>query len=30
MDVVRVLDGFNGEVSNCHFTKSGTQSWRIG
>jgi len=30
MDVVRALDGFNGQVSNCHFTKHGTQAWRIG
>ena len=30
MDVVRALEGFNGQVSNCHFTKHGTQAWKIG
>jgi D-glycero-alpha-D-manno-heptose-7-phosphate kinase len=30
MDVVRTLNGFGGQVSNCHFTKHGTQAWRIG
>ena len=29
MDVVRALNGFGGLVSNCHFTKYGTQAWRI-
>jgi D-glycero-alpha-D-manno-heptose-7-phosphate kinase len=29
MDVVRVLDGFNGQTSNCHFTKHGMQTWKI-
>jgi len=29
MDVVRTLDQFRGQVSNCHFTKHGTQAWRI-
>lgn len=29
MDVIRTLNGFGGQVSNCHFTKNGTQSWRI-
>ncbi|WP_461530851.1 GHMP family kinase ATP-binding protein [Pseudomonas sp. 210_17 TE3656] len=29
MDVIRVLNGFEGQVSNCHFTKHGTQAWRI-
>lgn len=29
MDVVRALQGFGGQVSNCHFTKSGTQAWRL-
>jgi D-glycero-alpha-D-manno-heptose-7-phosphate kinase len=29
MDVVRALGQFNGQVSNCHFTKHGTQAWRI-
>ena len=30
MDVTRVLAQFEGQVSNCHFTKHGTQAWRIG
>ena len=30
MDVIRSLAQFNGLVSNCHFTKNGTQAWRIG
>lgn len=29
MDVVRTLNSFGGQVSNCHFTKNGTQAWRI-
>lgn len=29
MDVVRALDRFNGQVSNCHFTKNGSQAWRL-
>ena len=29
MDVIRVLNGFGGQVSNCHFTKHGTQAWKI-
>lgn len=29
MDVIRALNGFGGQVSNCHFTKQGTQAWRI-
>ncbi len=29
MNVVRVLSTFDGQVSNCHFTKHGTQAWRI-
>ena len=29
MDVIRVLSGFRGQVSNCHFTKHGTQAWRV-
>ena len=29
MDVVRALNKFEGQVSNCHFTKHGTQAWRI-
>ena len=30
MAVVRTLGGFDGQVSNCHFTKYGTQAWRAG
>jgi D-glycero-alpha-D-manno-heptose-7-phosphate kinase len=29
MDVIRTLNGFGGQVSNCHFTKFGAQAWRI-
>ncbi len=29
MDVIRALQHFEGQVSNCHFTKHGTQAWRI-
>jgi D-glycero-alpha-D-manno-heptose-7-phosphate kinase len=29
MDVIRTLNGFGGQVSNCHFTKNGTEAWRI-
>jgi len=29
MDVIRTLNKFEGQVSNCHFTKHGTQAWRI-
>ena len=29
MDVTRALKQFDGEVSNCHFTKHGTEAWRI-
>lgn len=29
MDVIRVLKNFDGQVSNCHFTKYGTQAWKI-
>jgi D-glycero-alpha-D-manno-heptose-7-phosphate kinase len=29
MNVVRKLQSFSGIVSNCHFTKNGTQAWRI-
>jgi D-glycero-alpha-D-manno-heptose-7-phosphate kinase len=29
LDVVRTLEKFGGLVSNCHFTKNGTQAWRI-
>lgn len=29
MDVARSLEGYDGQLSNCHFTKHGTQAWRI-
>jgi D-glycero-alpha-D-manno-heptose-7-phosphate kinase len=29
MDVVRTLNNFGGQISNCHFTKNGTQAWRV-
>lgn len=29
MDVLRALGRFNGQVSNCHFTKNGSQAWRL-
>tara|TARA_Y100000768_G_C23716354_1_gene558208 strand:- start:322 stop:666 length:345 start_codon:yes stop_codon:yes gene_type:complete len=29
MDVIRTLNKFDGEVSNCHFTKNGSQVWKI-
>lgn len=29
MDVMRTLKRFEGQASNCHFTKHGTQAWRI-
>lgn len=29
MNVIRVLNSFGGQVSNCHFTKHGSQAWRM-
>lgn len=29
MDMIRALNTFEGQVSNCHFTKQGTQAWRV-
>jgi D-glycero-alpha-D-manno-heptose-7-phosphate kinase len=29
MNVTRALKPFDGAISNCHFTKHGTQAWRI-
>ncbi len=29
MAVIRTLNKFDGQVSNCHFTKHGAQAWRI-
>ncbi|MDO9163222.1 MAG: GHMP kinase [Methylococcaceae bacterium] len=30
MDITRALRKFNGQLSNCHFTKYGSQAWRVG
>lgn len=29
IEVIQTLNKFNGQISNCHFTKHGTQAWRI-
>lgn len=29
MDLIRALGRFNGQVSNCHFTDHGSQSWTM-
>jgi D-glycero-alpha-D-manno-heptose-7-phosphate kinase len=29
MGVIRTLNAFDGQVSNCNFTENGTQAWRI-
>ena len=29
MDVIRTLNNYEGQVSNAHFTKHGTQAWNI-
>jgi D-glycero-alpha-D-manno-heptose-7-phosphate kinase len=29
MNVIRSLEKFDGQVSNCHFTKQGTEAWRL-
>jgi len=29
MDVIRALSHFEGQVSNCHFTKYGAQAWKV-
>lgn len=29
MNVIRALNRFDGQVSNCHFTKNGSQAWRV-
>lgn len=29
MAVISALQRFDGQVSNCHFTKHGTQAWRV-
>lgn len=29
MAVIRTLNRFEGQVSNCHFTKHGMQAWRV-
>lgn len=30
MNVIRTLNRFGGQTSNCHFTKHGSQAWRVG
>jgi len=29
MNLIRTLNRYEGQVSNCHFTKHGTQAWKI-
>jgi len=29
MKVVQALNEYEGEVSNCHFTKHGAQAWSL-
>jgi D-glycero-alpha-D-manno-heptose-7-phosphate kinase len=29
MEVIRAINQFEGQVSNCHFTKNGSHAWRI-
>jgi D-glycero-alpha-D-manno-heptose-7-phosphate kinase len=29
MQVIRALQAFDGQVSNCHFTENGAQAWRL-
>ena len=29
MNLIRTLNRYDGQVSNCHFTKNGTQAWKI-
>lgn len=29
MNVIRTLNQFEGQVSNCHFTQHGSQAWRL-
>jgi D-glycero-alpha-D-manno-heptose-7-phosphate kinase len=29
MDVLRTLQEFQGQVNNCHFTKHGSQAWKL-
>jgi D-glycero-alpha-D-manno-heptose-7-phosphate kinase len=29
MEVIHKLGEYDGQVSNCHFTKYGTQAWRL-
>lgn len=29
MSMIRALNDFPGQISNCHFTKYGTQAWRV-
>ena len=29
MDLIRTLKDIDGQTNNCHFTKNGTQAWRV-
>ncbi len=29
INVIRALNNYEGQVSNCHFTKHGTQAWKL-
>lgn len=29
MNLLRTLKSFDGQTNNCHFTKNGTQAWRV-
>ena len=29
MDVIRTLNNYDGKTSNCHFTKKGSEAWKI-
>ena len=29
MNLIRTLNSFDGQVSNCHFSKYGSQAWRV-
>ena len=29
MDVIRTLNNYDGETSNCHFTKKGSEAWKM-
>ena len=29
IDVMRALEGLDGQLFTCHFTKHGTEGWRV-